>query len=104
MVEMAMFNVQRTITPKVDNPELWFMCSAHSLIVVYICVKFCENILDSIRVMVWEQMMETLMDRWTFTQNFRWYNIIPSPLFVVGHNDKQYRSRSVGFTDQCLQC
>ena len=44
MVEMAMFNVQRAITPKVGKPELLFMCSECSLIVLYICVKFCENI------------------------------------------------------------
>ena len=45
MVEMAMFNVQRAITPKVGKPELLFMCSECSLIVLYICVKFRENIL-----------------------------------------------------------
>ena len=28
MVEMAMFKVQRAITPKVGQPELWFMSSA----------------------------------------------------------------------------
>ena len=50
MVEMAMFNVQRTITPKVGKPELWFMFSTHHLIVLYICMKFSENISDSIRV------------------------------------------------------
>ena len=43
MVEMAVFNVQRAITPKVGKPELQFMCSASHLIVSYICVKFCEN-------------------------------------------------------------
>ena len=48
MVEMAMFNVQKTITPKVGKQELQFMCYAHCLIVFYICVKFHENILDDI--------------------------------------------------------
>ena len=28
MVEMAMFNVQRVITPNVAK-QLWFMCSVH---------------------------------------------------------------------------
>ena len=41
---MAMFNVQRAITPKVGKPQLWFMCSACCLIVLYTCVKFRENI------------------------------------------------------------
>ena len=46
MVEMATFNVQRAITPKVGKPELWFICSASRLIVLYIFVKFRENILE----------------------------------------------------------
>ena len=50
MVEMAICNVQRAITPKVGKPELRFMCSALCLIVLYICVKFHEN-MDGIRVM-----------------------------------------------------
>ena len=41
--EMAMFNVQRVITPKVGKPGLRFMCSAHHLLVFYI-EKFHENI------------------------------------------------------------
>ena len=45
MVEMVMLNVQRTITPKVGKPEVRFMCSATChLIVLYFCVKFHENI------------------------------------------------------------
>ena len=44
MVKMAMFNVQRAISPKVGKPELQFICFACCLIVVYICVKFGENI------------------------------------------------------------
>ena len=51
MVEMAMFNVQRSITPKVGKPELQFMCSAYRLMVLYICMKFRENIMKGIRVM-----------------------------------------------------
>ena len=65
------------------------MCSAHCLIVLYICVKFRENISNCIRVMAQTQMMEAMTEGWMDglmdTQNFKWYNIIPSPLFVVGH-------------------
>ena len=50
MVEMAMFNVQRAMTPKLGKLELQFMSSAHSLIVFYICVKFCENILNDFQL------------------------------------------------------
>ena len=50
MVEMAMFNVQRKVSPKVGESELWFMCSTLCLMVRYICVKFPENITKDIRV------------------------------------------------------
>ena len=51
MIEMAMFNAQRAITPKLGRPELWFMCSVHSLMILYIAVKFRDNISNDIRVM-----------------------------------------------------
>ena len=51
MVEMAIFNIQRAITPKVGKPKLRLMCSARCLMVLYICVKFRENITNGIRVM-----------------------------------------------------
>ena len=50
MIEMAMFNVQRAITPKVGKPELRFMCSARCLIMLYICVKFHENISNDLHL------------------------------------------------------
>ena len=50
MVEMAMFNVQRAITPKAVKPELQFMCSAHCIIVLYFCVKPGENISYGIKL------------------------------------------------------
>ena len=59
---MAMYNVQRAITPKVGKPEVRFMCFAHRLIVLYINVKFRENIQDGIRDMERTRMMEALKD------------------------------------------
>ena len=50
VVEMAIFNVQRAITPKVCNPELQFLRSARLLMVLNICVKFHENILNVFEV------------------------------------------------------
>ena len=44
VVEMAIFNVQRAITPKVGIPDLQLMSYANRHIKLYICVKFCENI------------------------------------------------------------
>ena len=63
MVEMAMFNVQRAIIQRVGKAELQFMCSARRLIVLYICVKFGENISNGIRVIQQTQMMDALTDR-----------------------------------------
>ena len=48
---MKIVNTQRPITPKVEKPELRFMCSAHRLMVFNICVKFHENMLSSFKVM-----------------------------------------------------
>ena len=62
MVEMAMFNVQRAMTPKVGKSELRFMCSSCHLILLYICVKLGENISDGIRGMERTPMMEVLRD------------------------------------------
>ena len=42
MIEMAMFNVQRAVTPKVGKSESQFICSACPLMVLYISGKFCE--------------------------------------------------------------
>ena len=50
MVELAIFNVQRAITPKVCNPELRFLRSARRLMVLNICVKFHENVLNGFEV------------------------------------------------------
>ena len=50
VVEMAIFNVQRTITPKVCSPELRFLHSARRLMVLNICVKFHENIFNAFEV------------------------------------------------------
>ena len=47
---MAIFNVQRTIAPKAGNLELWFMCSAHCLMMHYIHVSFHENISNTVNL------------------------------------------------------
>ena len=44
-------NTYREITPKVENPELRFMCSACRLMVFNVCVKFHENMSSGFKVM-----------------------------------------------------
>ena len=51
VVEMAIFNVQRAISPKVCNPELWVLRSAHLLMVLNISVKFHQNILNGLKLL-----------------------------------------------------
>ena len=41
---------QRGITPKVYRQELLFLCSAHLLTMLYISMKFQENILNDFQV------------------------------------------------------
>ena len=52
------------------------MCSASHLIVLYICVKNRENILDGIRVIEPIRMTAAQTDGWTNTQNFGGYNTL----------------------------
>ena len=67
--KMAIFNVQRAITPNKSKPELQFMCSARRLMVLCICVKFPENIANGIRLMEWTRNYEALTDGRTFPQS-----------------------------------
>ena len=51
MVEMAIFYVQRAVTPELGNPKLGM--SSHGalhLMVVYICAKFRKKIFDRFEV------------------------------------------------------
>ena len=52
-IRKAIFHVQRAIDPELKNLKLWFMHSACCLMMLYICVKFRENISNGIRVMEW---------------------------------------------------
>ena len=52
-VEMVVFNVQRAITSELGNLKLWFMHSVCCPMVLYICVKFHENI--SNRTELWSR-------------------------------------------------
>ena len=86
MVELAMFNVQRVIIPKVGKPELWFMCSARPLMVLYICVKVRKNNSNGIKVTEWTQNYEALTNgRNDGHSKFRTVKHNTSPLFVVWH-------------------
>ena len=64
---------QRAITPKVENPELRFMCSAGRLMVFNVCVKFHENMSSGFKVT--ERTRKLLTDTHTHTQKDE--NIIP---------------------------
>ena len=48
---MKIINTQRAITPKVEKPKLWFMCSARHLMVFNVCVTFHENMSSSFKLM-----------------------------------------------------
>ena len=44
MTWITINNVQRAVTPKAGNSELQLLCFAHLIMVIYICIKFQENI------------------------------------------------------------
>ena len=47
---MAIVKIQRGITTKLYRQELWFLCSACHLMMLYISMKFHENILNGFQV------------------------------------------------------
>ena len=71
---MKIVNTQREITPKVENPELRFICSARRLMVFNVCVKFHENMSSGFKVM--ERTRNLLTDTHTHTHR-KDENIIP---------------------------
>ena len=44
------FNIQKHIIPKLSKPVLWFLSSARRLIVLFIFVKFHENMSKGFQV------------------------------------------------------
>ena len=48
--EITIFNVQSTIIPKAGVQQLLFLCSALCLIMLYICMKFYQNICNSFQL------------------------------------------------------
>ena len=57
MTWITIDNVQRVVTPKEDNLELWFLCFANCIMVIYIFIKFKENISNSFQVTEWTQIV-----------------------------------------------
>ena len=50
MTGITIYNVERVVTPTAGNSELWSLCAAHHIMVIYICIKFQENIWNSFQV------------------------------------------------------
>ena len=46
----ASYKVQRGITKKIHNQELWMLCSAHRLMMLNTCMKFYKHILNGFKV------------------------------------------------------
>ena len=46
----------RAVTPKAGNSELLFLCFANCIRVMYVCIKFQENISNSFPVTEWTQI------------------------------------------------
>ena len=88
MVEMAIFNIQRIITLKVEKPELRFMCSACHLMVFNISVKFHENMSSGFKVMERTQIL--LTDTHTHTEKKK--TIYPIAYFICRGYNQSYSS------------
>ena len=68
-------NTQRTITPKVESPELRIMCCARRLMVFNVCVKFHENMSSGFKVM--ERTRKLLTDTHTHTHREKTKTLYP---------------------------
>ena len=68
-------NTQRAITPKVEKPELRFMCSSRRLMVFIVCVKFHENMSSGFKVM--ERTRKLLTDTHTHTHTEKTKTLYP---------------------------
>ena len=44
-------NVQRVVTPNANNSELLFLYFANCIMVIYLCIKFEENISNNFQVL-----------------------------------------------------
>ena len=56
MTWITISKLQKAVTPKVGKSELWFLCFANCTIVIYVCIKFQENISNSFHVIEWTQI------------------------------------------------
>ena len=81
MVEMAIFNIQRAMTLKVEKQELRFMCSACHLMVLNNCVKFQENMSSGFKVM--ERTQKLLTDTHTHTHTHTEKTKLYTPLHCI---------------------
>ena len=52
------YKLQRDVTQKIHIQELWFLHSACHLLVLNICMKFYEYILNSSKVIEWTRFCQ----------------------------------------------
>ena len=50
MTGITIYNVKRAVTLKAGNSDVWLLCSAHHIMLMYICIKFKKNISNSFQV------------------------------------------------------
>ena len=60
---MTIVKVQREITTKLYRQELWFLCSACHLMMLYISKKFHENIFNGFQVIEWARNYHSLISK-----------------------------------------
>ena len=53
MTWITIDTVQRVITPKAGISELQYLCCANCIMMIYICLRFQENISNSFQVTEW---------------------------------------------------
>ena len=66
---MTILLFQKETTPKMSKQELWFLWSARCLMMLYISMKFHENILNGFQVIERTRNYNSLIIKWTNTKD-----------------------------------
>ena len=67
--KMTIVKFQRGITIKLYRKELWFLCSASHLMMLYISVTFHDNILNGFQVIKWTRNYYSLISKGNNSKN-----------------------------------
>ena len=85
---MTIAKFQRGITTKQYKQELWYLCSARHLMMLYISMKFHDNILNGFQVIERTQNYHSLISKGNNSKNV--YTKVLVLVFCMSFDDVLY--------------